>query len=200
MASSQIVFATGNMGKLVELQHLLQELPCPVVALGELGHTLEDEESADTYRENALIKAREGVRKTGLPCLAEDSGVELDAFPGELGVRTRRWGAGPDATDAEWLAVFMERIGLAESRQGRFVCAFALVLPTGEEVTVQAESVGIFVAEAQGIAPAGLPLSSYFVPDGQTTSYAMLGEEVKRQVGHRLKSGVMMMDVAKRLL
>ena len=128
----RLLIATRSEHKLRELRELLQLPADVVVSLQDLGIDGDPEETGTTFETNAAIKARFGVRESGLVTLADDSGLEVDALGGRPGVRTRRY-AGPDATDSENNAKLLAELrGVApELRTGRYVCALALALPTG---------------------------------------------------------------------
>ena len=107
----KFLIATGNQGKFGEIFDVLQQLPCEVVSLADLeGEVVQVEEDGQTHEENARLKARYFWEQTGWMTLGEDSGLEVDALKGELGLHTRRWGAGHDASDEEWLDYFLKRM------------------------------------------------------------------------------------------
>jgi XTP/dITP diphosphohydrolase len=122
--------ATHSAHKLRELRELLRLEHGELVSLADFAITDEPIEDGETFRANAAIKARHGVRASGLPTLADDSGIEVDALGGGPGVRTRRY-AGPQATDADNNArLLTELAGLPPERRGaRYVCVLALALP-----------------------------------------------------------------------
>ena len=121
------------MHKLRELRELLRLRGADLVSLDELGVVGEPLEDGLTFETNAKIKARFAARATGLPALADDSGIEVDALDGGPGVRTRRY-AGPDATDAENNAKLLAALAgvPAADRGARYVCVLALALPDPE--------------------------------------------------------------------
>lgn len=126
----RIVVATRSEHKLRELRDLLRLRGTRLVSLDELGAEREAIEDGLTFETNARIKARFAARATGLPALADDSGLEVEALDGGPGVRTRRY-AGPNATDADNNAKLLaELAGIPSERRGaRYVCALALALP-----------------------------------------------------------------------
>ena len=126
----RLVIATHSEHKLRELRELLHLERADLVSLDELGVEGEPVEDGETFETNAAIKARFAVGATGLPSLADDSGLEVDALGGGPGVRTRRY-AGEDATDADNNAkLLVELDGLPPERRGaRYVCVLALALP-----------------------------------------------------------------------
>ncbi|HET7703592.1 MAG TPA: non-canonical purine NTP pyrophosphatase [Candidatus Limnocylindrales bacterium] len=126
----RLLIATHSAHKLAELRELLQLERAELVSLDDLGIVDDPEETGETFATNARIKARFGARSTGLPTLADDSGLEVDALGGGPGVRTRRY-AGPDATDLDNNAKLLAALeGLPpERRAARYVCVLALALP-----------------------------------------------------------------------
>jgi XTP/dITP diphosphohydrolase len=126
----RLLVATRSVHKLRELRELLALDHTELVSLEELGVEGDPIESGATFETNAAIKARFGLRATGLPTLADDSGLEVDALGGGPGVRTRRY-AGEDATDADNNAKLLaELAGVpSEGRGARYVCVLALALP-----------------------------------------------------------------------
>jgi len=126
----RLLVATRSVHKLRELRELLQLDRTTLVSLDDLGIEGDPIEDGETFETNAAIKARSGVRASGLPTIADDSGIEVDALGGAPGVRTRRY-AGEDATDAANNAKLLGVLaGLAAERRGaRYVCVLALALP-----------------------------------------------------------------------
>ena len=192
-----LLIATKNPGKFAEISEVLGDLPIKLLSLKDLGLKDEVEEHGATHEENAILKARYFFKKTGLPILGEDSGIHVDAFPGELGVQTRRWGGLEKATDEEWIAYFLEQMkNVPEDKRGaKFVCFAALILGQNFAGASQ-ENPAIFSGETRGIitktleAPLkrGIPISSCFKPEGFYKVYAALTVEEKNRVSHRGKA------------
>ena len=130
MTDRRLLIATHSSHKLRELRELLALEDTELVSLDDLGIEGDPVEDGETFETNAAIKARFGIRASGLPTLADDSGIEVDALGGAPGVRTRRY-AGEDATDAANNAKLLEALrGLPPNRRGaRYVCSLALALP-----------------------------------------------------------------------
>jgi XTP/dITP diphosphohydrolase len=126
----RLLVATHSAHKLAELRELLELERGELVSLDDLGIGDDPDETGETYLTNARIKARFGARRTGLPTLADDSGVEVEALGGAPGVRTKRY-AGPNATDADNNGKLLAALdGLPPERRGaRYVCVLALALP-----------------------------------------------------------------------
>lgn len=193
-----LLIATRNPGKFVEIGAALKGVSYEIRSLSDLPRfgfgevPGQVEETGVTHEENALLKARYFFDATGWTTLGEDSGLEVDALRGELGLYTRRWGAGPDASDEEWLTHFLNRMAeFPESRRtARFVCVAALVLPKGDESTVEehlffGEARGMIVLKPEAPLLPGLPLSSVFKPEGFDRVYAALTPQEKLQISHR---------------
>ena len=130
MTDRRLLIATHSVHKLRELRELLKLDHTTLVSLDDLGIEGDPVEDGATFETNAAIKARFGVRASGLPTLADDSGIEVDALGGAPGVRTRRY-AGEDATDAQNNAKLLAALGglPADRRGARYVCVLALALP-----------------------------------------------------------------------
>lgn len=191
--TTQLLIATKNPGKFSEISEVLADLPLQLFSLKDINCEDDVEEHGATHEANAILKAQHFFKKTGLPTLGEDSGIYIDAFPGELGVATRRWNGLADASDEEWIRVFLEKMKTLppEKRGARFVCCAAVVLDESSF-----ENPFLFLGETRGIitdgleAPlkAGIPISSCFRPEGKTKVYAALTVAEKNEVSHRGKA------------
>ena len=128
----KIVLASGNPGKAREVRAALLGMGVELLLPHEAGFRFDVEETGSTYAENALIKARAACEESGLPALADDSGVEVDALPGELGVRSARFG-GDVLDDSGRNALLLEKISeVPEAERGaRYACVLAFVKPNG---------------------------------------------------------------------
>jgi XTP/dITP diphosphohydrolase len=183
----QLVFATRNRGKLAELSGLVAPLGLEVISAAELDAP-DVEEDGVTFAENAAKKAREVSAAVGLPALADDSGLVVDALDGAPGVHSARF-AGTQATDADNNRLLIERLGgMDESRRGaHFVCAMAFADPggaLGDEVEMaRGECHGVILEAPRGEGGFGYdPL--FYVPDRGKT-FAELGAPVKNTISHR---------------
>lgn len=184
----KFLIATGNVGKFEEIKAVLNVLPYEFLSLKDLGSGVgQVEEDGATHKENAFKKARYFFKKTGFLTLGEDSGLEVDFLKGELGLHTRRFGAGEKASDEEWLEVFLERMKDVpdEKRSARFVCQAALILENGEEKFFKGTAEGVITREKEAPILPGLPLSSVFKPNVLGRVYAALTKEEKAQISHR---------------
>lgn len=184
----KLLIATTNPGKFSEIVVGLGGISYELIPLFALENTsIQIEETGKTYQENALLKARYFFNKTGMMTLAEDSGLEVDALQGELGVFTRRFGLGENATDQEWLDHFLERMECVpdDLRTATFVCSAALVLVEGEEHVFHGRVEGQIIRRPEAFFLPGLPLSSVFKPLGYDRVYAALSKEEKAEISHR---------------
>ena len=179
-----LLLASGNPGKAREVGAALAGLPVRVVTPKEAGISLEVEETGSTYAENALLKAEAACRAGGLPALADDSGIEVDALPGELGVRSARFG-GEGLDDAGRNRLLLKRLaGVEEARRGaRFVCVLAFVRPDGRFGFFEGELPGRVLAEPRGEGGFGYDPLLYLPSLGRTV--AELDLETKNRISHR---------------
>lgn len=183
----KILIATKNPGKFEAIQDTLAEIPAEFVSLDQLGITAEFEENGEDFSEIALGKALFYHTLSGLPTVADDSGIFIEILRGELGHHTRRWGAGVQASDEEWLAVFMVRLEKETHRDAEFICAAAFV--NGEErIVFVGRTKGMITMEIEAPLRPGIPLSSVFKPMGCDRVYAALSAEEKRRFSHRGKA------------
>ncbi|MBI4199835.1 MAG: XTP/dITP diphosphatase [Chloroflexi bacterium] len=191
----KLLLATNNPGKVREYRALLQGLPWRLTTPGEEGVAEEPEETGTTFEENALLKARYYAARTGLPTLADDSGLEVDALAGEPGVRSARY-AGAEATDEERLRFLLAKLAGVpwERRTARFRCVIALVWPSGREETFQGALEGYVAEGPQGKNGFGYDPVMY-LPRWRST-VAQLDLSTKNLVSHR---GQAARQVAERL-
>ena len=179
----RIVLATNNPRKRRELERILDGLDVELVPMGELGLP-SPVEDGDTFEANALIKARAASSATGLPALADDSGLEVDALEGEPGVVSSRW-AGTDGDDAANNAKLVRRLADVpeDRRSARFVAVAALVTPDGGAHTVRGVMEGRVRERPTG--DGGFGYDPYFVADGKDVSNAELPPAEKDAISHR---------------
>lgn len=186
----KLVIATSNPGKYREIMEVLEGVPYEVVSSREL-HLRDDVvEDGATYEANARKKVQHYFQQTGFITLAEDSGIVVDALKDELGVQTRRWGAGEQASDEEWIQYFLERLKDVpeKERTARFLCTAALMKPDGSVQIFVGETEGVLTYELEAPIYKGLPISSCFRPIGFDKVYAALSVAEKNRVSHRGKA------------
>jgi XTP/dITP diphosphohydrolase len=181
-----VVLATGNLKKLVELRRLVavSGADLTVLGLGDLPPYPEPAETERTFVGNALLKARACVAATGLPALADDSGLAVDVLNGMPGVRSARW-SGPDATDASNNALLLAQLDDVpdEERTAHFEAAVALVLPDGRERTTTGRMEGRLLREPVG--DNGFGYDPLFVASGHEVSNGVLDPADKDRISHR---------------
>ena len=184
MPKPKLLIATTNLGKFKELSSLLSDCPFSMVSLEDLGIDEDVAETGSTFEENASLKAAAYGRMSGLPTLADDSGLEVDALGGEPGVFSSRF-AGPGATDADRVALLLQKLdNIPEGeRDARFRCVIAVSWPT--------ESPEVYSGECEGRI-AGAPRGSngfgydpvFFLPELERTM-AELSVGEKSRISHR---------------
>ncbi|MGI5128503.1 RdgB/HAM1 family non-canonical purine NTP pyrophosphatase [Pseudonocardia sp. CA-107938] len=181
---TKVLLATRNAGKLVELRRLLDSAGIEVLGLADVPEFPEAPETGATFAENALAKARDAAAATGLPAVADDSGIAVDALNGMPGVLSARW-CGRHGADLENLQLVLGQLqDVPDERRGaRFVCAAALVLPDGTETVVHGEWPGRLVRAPRGTN--GFGYDPIFVPDGEERTSAELSPEEKDAASHR---------------
>ncbi len=179
-----LVLATNNPDKVRELSHALTGLPLRVRALAELGEWPEVEETGETLEENALLKAHTAAGRTGLLCLADDTGLEVDALGGAPGVRSGRY-AGERATYAQNVDRLLAEMGGApeDRRTARFRCVIAIVEPGGRAQLVEGISEGVILLERRG--SEGFGYDPVFLVPELGKSFAEMSLEEKQSCSHR---------------
>lgn len=148
----KILIATHNMKKRAELERILSPLGIEIVIDSDIGCTLRDvEENGSTFEENAFIKAQAGFEDSGLPCIADDSGLVVDALNGAPGIYSARYSGvhGDDEANNDKLLKELENIP-DDERTGRFVCAVCCVFPDGRRITVSGACEGTIYRERHG--------------------------------------------------
>lgn len=185
----KIVIATNNKGKLKEIKSLLNIPEIDFLTFSEAGvKNFYADEIYDTYLKNALLKAKKASELTGLPAIADDSGLEVDALDGAPGVYSARF-AGEEASDEkniEKLLRLLEGVN-DENRTARFRCLAVAYFPE-EDIYFTAEGVceGKIIKEKKG--NMGFGYDPVFVPEGYEETFAELGEGVKNKISHRSKA------------
>jgi XTP/dITP diphosphohydrolase len=172
-----VVVASQNPAKIAEMEDVLSDLGIVIVR----GHVWpEVVETESTLEGNALLKARAVAAHTGLPAIADDTGLEVAALDGAPGVRTARY-AGPDATNSENVAKLLAELSGRSDRTARFRSAVAFVTPDGEEIVVEGVLEGEIGTEPRGIA--GFGYDPVFIVDGRTL--AEMESSEKNAISHR---------------
>lgn len=186
----RLLLGTANAGKIHELREALHGLPVDLLTPDALGIDDTPEEHADTFADNAALKARFYHELGGMSTIADDSGILVDALPGELGVHTRRWGAGAGASDEEWIRLFLDRMSHHDNRRARFECVLCCMDDAGREHFFTGVTHGTITRDVEADYLPGLPVSACFRPDGCDRVYSALSVEEKNRVSHRGKAAV----------
>ena len=181
----KLVLATRNEKKLVELRRILAPLvAAEVVGLGDVPAYDEVPETGATFADNALLKARQAVRYTGLPAVADDSGITVDALNGMPGVLSARWSGRHGDDDANTALLLGQLADVPDERRGAaFVCAAALVTPDGAEHVLERQWRGRVIREKRGTN--GFGYDPVFVPEGLEVTSAELDPAEKDARSHR---------------
>ncbi len=179
-----LVAATRNEGKLKELRKIAEKYGMQLLSMDDVGcGNLEIEEDGESFRENALIKARALCELLKRPCIADDSGLCVDALDGAPGVHSARY-AGEHGDDAANRAKLLEQMRGVSQRDAHFECCVALCFPERKR-TIIARGIcpGTIAEEERGTG--GFGYDSLFVPDGYSKTFAELPEHLKNEMSHR---------------
>jgi len=183
----KIVFATTNAGKIKEIKEILADFDVEVVSMKEMNITADIEENGATFEENSLIKARAVSKLTGLPALADDSGLEVDYLNGEPGIYSARYlGRDTDYDYKNNYIIKKLKDAKDEERSARFVCVISLVLPDGREFVKKGVMEGRIGYEIKGGNGFGYDPIFYLPEYGKTS--AEISAEEKNKISHRGKA------------
>ena len=184
----QLLIGTNNHGKFIEISEVLRDLPVTPVRPADIGIAGDPEETGKTFEENALQKARFFRNVSNLPTVADDSGIVVEAIANELGLHTRRWVAGPAASDAQWIEHFLKRMEKEANKRAHFLCTLAFIDDTGSEHVFEGKCSGIITTTLEADYLPGLPISACFMPDGCDSVFSALKIEQKNSTSHRGKA------------
>ena len=184
LAGRRLVIATHNPGKLAEIEALVAPFGIAVVSAGALGLP-EPEETGTTFEANAELKARAAVAASGLPALADDSGIVVHALDGAPGIYSARW-AGPTRDFAVAMAKVEQELAGTADRRAYFVAVLALAWPDGTVETWRGEAHGHLVWPPRG--DQGFGYDPMFVPAGQTLTFGEMAPADKHGISHRARA------------
>ena len=179
--SEKIIFATGNAGKLKEIREILKDLNREIVTMREAGFEGEIEENGTTFAENAAIKAMAVMQASGLPAIADDSGLCVDALNGAPGIYSARYG-GVDSDQARY-RLLLENLRGAGARTAHFHTAIVCCFPNGDRLDAAGDCFGTIAYAPQGDNGFGYD-PVFFVPELRKT-FAQLTPEEKNAISHR---------------
>lgn len=183
--SVSIVIATRNPGKTAEIRDLLQDFPIRIRNLEDFGPIPEVEEDGNTFEENAYKKASFTARILGLPALADDSGLVVDALNGAPGVLSARYG-GKETTDADRCTKLLAELAGQTDRRAAFECVISIAMPTGPALTYDARCEGLITELPAGHNGFGYDPVFFYPPLEKT--FAELNRDEKNRVSHRGKA------------
>ena len=195
---NRLVLATGNKKKVAELNAMLEGMNFKVMPQSDF--LVESvAETGTTFVENAIIKARHAAKVTGLPAIADDSGLEVDALRGAPGVYSARYAGGEGHDSEANMAKLLANLEDKADRRARFRTVVALILDEeqGREELFEGIVTGEIIRERRG--GEGFGYDPVFRPDGYDRTFAELGHEVKNKISHRAKAVAKLVDYLKRL-
>ncbi len=181
----KVVLASKNPHKLVEISKITELFDMELVLQSELGIDIDVEETGTTFEENSLLKAKAVMEASGLPALADDSGIAVDALDGAPGVYSARYGFDDSLDDWGRLRLLLKNTEQVPDgqRQAQFVCVITMVTPDGKTVQARGEVHGELLREPRGENGFGYDPIFYYPPAGKTT--AELSPEEKNRISHR---------------
>ena len=181
----RVVLASHNPHKLKEISKITEKFGIDLVLQSELGVDIDVEETGSTFEENSFLKAEAVMTATGLPALADDSGIAVDALNGEPGIYSARYGFDESLDDWGRLLLLLKNTEHVPDgqRQAQFVCVITMVTPEGQVIQARGEIHGELTREARGENGFGYDPIFYYPPFGKTT--AELTPEEKNAVSHR---------------
>ena len=181
----KVVLASKNKHKLEEISQITRKFDMELVLQSELGMDIDVEETGTTFEENSFLKAEAVMKATGLPALADDSGIAVDALNGEPGIYSARYGFDPTLDDWGRLLLLLKNTEHVPDgkRQAQFVCVITLVTPEGQTIQARGEVHGELLRAPAGENGFGYDPIFYYPPFGKTLAQATAEE--KNQVSHR---------------
>lgn len=184
----KMVLASKNPHKLLEIQKIVERFDIQLVLESELGVDIDVEETGTTFEENSLLKAKAVMEATGLPALADDSGIAVDALNGAPGVYSARYGFDDTLDDWGRLQLLLKNTENVPDgqRQAQFVCAITLMTPEGQMIQARGEVHGELLRAPAGTGGFGYDPIFYYPPLGKTL--AEVAPEEKNQVSHRARA------------
>lgn len=180
-----IVIATRNQGKTQEIRDLLKDFPVQIRNLDDFGPIPHLEEDGDSFDENAYKKASFAARVLGLPALADDSGLIVDALDGAPGIHSARY-AGEHATDEQRYLKLLKDMEGKQNRKAAFECVISVAVPTGPALTYEARCEGLITTEPAGSNGFGYDPVFFYPPLNKT--FAQITGEEKNRISHRGKA------------
>ena len=182
----KMILASNNKGKLREMRELLSGLGIEVLSQREAGFDIEVEETGTTFEENSYLKASAITAMSGLPAVADDSGLMVDYLGGEPGVYSARYTGNHEDSDVDRYMFLLKKMEGVEDRRSKFVSAVCCTFPNGDIIRTRGECHGNILHAPVG--EHGFGYDPIFGPDGQKGSMAELTDEGKNAISHRGKA------------
>lgn len=181
----KVVLASKNPHKLVEINKITEKFGFELVLESELGVDIDVEETGSTFEENSMLKASAVMKATGMPALADDSGLAVEALNGEPGIYSARYGFDPSLDDRGRLNLLLKNMENIpdDNRQAKFVCVITFITPDGKTIQARGEAHGRILRAAAGENGFGYDPVFYYPPLEKT--FAELSPEEKNSVSHR---------------
>ena len=194
-----LLIASGNPGKIREIKMLLGDVDTEIISAHQKNMDLTVEETGNSYAENARLKAMAYLKETGIPVLADDSGLEVDALNGEPGIYSARYSPNPEASDSDRYHYLLEQLaGKPQPWTAHFHCTAILALPDGEVIETTGRCDGIIIPEARGAGGFGYDPIFYLPEFGATM--AELPMRIKNKISHRARAVSALVPVIKEKL
>jgi XTP/dITP diphosphohydrolase len=195
----ELLIATSNPGKIKEIKAILSPLNIKIIMPKELSLNLKVAESGTTYLENALLKAKAYHQAAGLPVLADDSGLEVDALDGAPGLHSARFSPKANANDADRRAYLLEILSdKAQPWYAHFHCTAVLLISSDNYTKSVGQCHGLIIPEERGNSGFGYD-PVFYIPEYEATM-AELGPDIKNKISHRAKALIALMPVISKLL
>ena len=182
----KIILASNNKKKLTEMREILSALGVELMSQREAGCCFEVDETGATFEENAFLKAEAVTRATGMPAVADDSGLMVDALDGAPGIYSARFTGSHEDSDEARNAFLLKKLEGVEDRRARFVSCICCTFPNGDRLTARGECCGSILHEPVG--ENGFGYDPLFRPEGYDCSMAELTAEEKNAISHRGKA------------
>ena len=181
----KVVLASQNKHKLTEIQAILSRFDMELVLQSELGVSIDVDESGSSFEENSEMKARAVMEATGLPAIADDSGLCVDVLGGAPGIYSARYGAPDCVTDRDRLNYLLQNMrGVrSDERTARFVCVITLLYPDGRKLVARGSCEGLIAFEPRG--EDGFGYDPVFYVPSMGCTFAQMGADCKNRISHR---------------
>lgn len=182
----KFILASNNKGKFREFRQILEPLGITVTPQAAAGVDVEVNETGDTFEQNAYLKASAIAALTGIPAVADDSGLCVEALGEAPGVHSARFGGGKAWTDEQKYMYLLEKLKGIQNRRAKFVCCICCAFPQGDVLRARGECPGRILETPAGAG--GFGYDPVFAPEGYSESFAQLGETVKNRISHRARA------------